>query len=275
MAPKNLPMTVENLCDECVYVGEVGVTGMRQMSRMTLLGLLAFILGGCQFLPPNLFGGGGEAEQTPSPGPVVANPPGAANTPPGAAAPAAEGEEPFNEPVVEESPQGILPADLIASTNPDERARSIQTERPDPFALIPITPIVEVQEGSTPPPTNNGNELAPVPSSLIPSNPIPVGPPPPPPTDLARAVKVTGVVQIGTTVHAIVSAPNEPSSRYVRAGQYLSNGQVLVKRIEMYPGQDPIIILEQNGIEVSVRVGEGGVDSATALVNYTAPAGSM
>ncbi len=83
---------------------------------------------------------------------------------------------------------------------------------------------------------------------------IPTMPPIPQPT-LAREVEVTGVVTIGNSTQAIVRAPGEPSSRYVSAGQRLANGQVLVKRIEMNPGSDPVVILEENGMEVSVMVG--------------------
>jgi hypothetical protein len=76
---------------------------------------------------------------------------------------------------------------------------------------------------------------------------------------MARAVKVMGVIQIGNTAHAIVQAPNEPTSRYVRVGQRLSNGEVLVKRIEMNRGaEEPVVVLEQFGIEVPIAVGQGG-----------------
>ncbi len=80
-------------------------------------------------------------------------------------------------------------------------------------------------------------------------------PPLPEPT-LARAVEVSGVVVIGGVAEAIVKAPNEATTRYVRAGQRLSNGQILVKRIEVNGGSDPIVILEQNGVEVSRAVGD-------------------
>jgi hypothetical protein len=83
---------------------------------------------------------------------------------------------------------------------------------------------------------------------------IPTLPPIPQPT-LARQVEVTGVIKIGGIVQAIVKAPNEPTSRYVGIGQRLSNGQILVKRIELNPGSDPVVILEENGIEVPVMVG--------------------
>jgi hypothetical protein len=62
-------------------------------------------------------------------------------------------------------------------------------------------------------------------------------------------------VQVGTQPQAIVKVPNEPS-RYVGVGQRLSNGQVLVKRIEVNNGGSPIVILEQYGREVARRIGE-------------------
>lgn len=72
---------------------------------------------------------------------------------------------------------------------------------------------------------------------------------------LAKAVEVTGVVQVGGSVQAIVKAPDEPTARYVGVGQRLSNGQVLVKRIEL-AGSEPLVVLEQSGVEVSRAVGQ-------------------
>jgi hypothetical protein len=66
---------------------------------------------------------------------------------------------------------------------------------------------------------------------------------------------VTGVIEVGGITNAIVKEPNAPS-RYVRAGQRLSNGQVLVKRIEVDRGPEPVVILEQFGVEVARRVGD-------------------
>jgi hypothetical protein len=91
-----------------------------------------------------------------------------------------------------------------------------------------------------------------------PPPPIPVVPPPPPPpsTDLATGTEVSGVVKVGNETQVIVKVPNEPTSRYVKIGQRLSNGQVLVKRVDLKEGADPIVILEQNGVEVAKAVGE-------------------
>ncbi|OUC14660.1 MAG: hypothetical protein B0A82_09995 [Alkalinema sp. CACIAM 70d] len=191
--------------------------------------------------------------------------------------------------------------ELQKSTDPSERARQVQAgiksgkgSSTDPFsALSPLisfkTPVVpssfppESKEGST-----SNNNLPSLPSfpkppasvptirfrsqppiainprpGLNPSQPsaIPTIPPLPEPT-LARAVEVTGVVMIRGTAQAIVKAPNEPTSRYVSAGQRLSNGQILVKRIEVFSGSDPVVILEENGVEVVRPVGSKGAKAA-------------
>jgi hypothetical protein len=76
-----------------------------------------------------------------------------------------------------------------------------------------------------------------------------------PEATLAKQIKVEGVVQVDNQPSAIVKVPNQPS-QYVKEGQRLSNGRVLVKRIEASRGPTPIVILEENGIEVAKRVGE-------------------
>ncbi|MBD2293180.1 hypothetical protein H6G06_06690 [Anabaena sphaerica FACHB-251] len=77
--------------------------------------------------------------------------------------------------------------------------------------------------------------------------------PPPPQPEAAQAVLVSGVVLIGREPQAIIRVPDEPTSRYVQAGQRLGNG-VLIKRIEMNRGSEPIVIFEQYGIEVAKKV---------------------
>ncbi|GAX39385.1 hypothetical protein NIES4075_03410 [Tolypothrix sp. NIES-4075] len=86
--------------------------------------------------------------------------------------------------------------------------------------------------------------------------------PPPVQPELARAVIVTGVVLIGQEPQAIIKVPNEPTSRYVQAGQRLANG-VLVKRIEMNEGSNPVVIFEQYGMEVARNVGESPINAAS------------
>jgi hypothetical protein len=86
---------------------------------------------------------------------------------------------------------------------------------------------------------------------------------------LAKSVEVTGIVQVGGSIQAIVKAPDEPSSRYVGVGQRLSNGQVLVKRIET-AGSEPVVIFEQSGVEVSRAVGQSSEVAAPAAGGATA-----
>lgn len=226
---------------------------MRQILFLACLAALTVGLGGCgifsRFLP-------GDDQAAIEETPQTDDPSASEQTP-------IPGQE-FAEPVVEDEaqPVGNVPPDLIASTNPNERAAGVRRDRSDPFALLPTTPTVEIpvdaqsqpdarQPGSQPGGTPGA--LAPVPE-LVPRNRTPT-PPPPPQPNLARAVEVSGVVQIGSVPYAILNAPNEPHSRYVRAGQSLSNGQVLVKRIEVVPGLEPIVTLEENGIEVTRQVG--------------------
>ena len=205
-------------------------------------------------------------------------------------------EEGFGDPVVEEStPVGNVPLDLITSTDPEERIRLVERDRPDPFDILRTTPIVEVPEEVLNPPAEptpaapspaTPSPATPSPSEPSPAEPDPPGdgelapipelvpfvPPPPPEPNTARAVTVTGVVQIGAVPYAIVNAPNEPHSRYVRSGQFLSNGQVLVKRINMSPGVvDPVVILEEFGIEVARQVGSVGVRPEPAGADAPGP----
>ncbi|BAY97466.1 hypothetical protein NIES37_14080 [Tolypothrix tenuis PCC 7101] len=98
--------------------------------------------------------------------------------------------------------------------------------------------------------------------------------PKPPEPDLAKSVFVTGVVLIGKQLQAIIKVPNEPSSRYVQAGQRLANG-ILIKRIEMNEGSNPIVIVEQYGIEVARMVGDAPTNSATPTTNPGGNPGSQ
>ncbi|GAP97320.1 hypothetical protein [Leptolyngbya sp. NIES-2104] len=160
-------------------------------------------------------------------------------------------------------------AGLLQSTNPEERARQVQrgiTSGKDPFSSVPPlvsfkVPVVnrEGAPGGAQPPeaTQPQSQNRPEPRTTPkpePKSPIKSLPPLPDPT-LAKAVQVTGVIVVGGVPQAIVQAPNESTSRYVQVGQRISNGQVLVKRIEMNGGSDPIVILEQNGVEVARAVG--------------------
>jgi hypothetical protein len=295
---------------------------MPKRSLILVAGLLALFAAGC---------GGSEEE-----GGDTASKDGASPTP--SASPTASqsptGTQSFDQPLVSEKKtdkdktkkdekdpkkakkRNAIPG-LLASTDPDERARQVQQAIrkgrtvADPFASLPPilsfkTPVVTAttDDGTDAkrtlpslPALPGGLELRPIPRiRTVPNNqiagrpggfpgsrpnapnialrppvapggdgtsrPVPVPPeplkplPPIPDPSLAKAVEVTGVVVIGGVPRAIVKAPNEPTSRYVTVGQRLSNGLVLVKRIEVNSGSDPVVILEQSGVEVSRAVGD-------------------
>ncbi len=90
---------------------------------------------------------------------------------------------------------------------------------------------------------------------LDPNPPQVEEPPPPPSTAIAEAIAVTGVLQAGNKTRVILKAPSEPTSRYVTVGQTIANGEVLVKRVKFSPDTDPIVIFEQNGVEIAIEVG--------------------
>lgn len=94
--------------------------------------------------------------------------------------------------------------------------------------------------------------------------------PPPPRTDIAEAIEVTGVVQPkGEIAKVILKAPTEPTSRYVNVGDRIAGGQVLVKGVKFSAGADPVVIFEQNGVEVAIAVGE--VQRPPAELNLLTP----
>jgi hypothetical protein len=208
----------------------------------------------------------------------------------------------FATPMVPAAPQlaNIASAELIQSTDPEERVRQINNRRPDPFATVPVPPPPQV----TPPPPPAGSPTPAAPANTgIPAAPTataptttagggapqpspgggtaaqPTGPggqpaaqpgeialaplPSLPEPTQAQEVVVTGVVTIGNRTYAIVQSPDEPTGRYVAAGQRVAGGSVLVKRIDMR-GNEPVVVLEQNGVEVSHSVGVQEEEEAAA-----------
>ena len=126
---------------------------------------------------------------------------------------------------------------LIPPTNPDRRRREISEGRKDPFALIPLKsdPTVK-QEPTTAEDDQNKQTTTQT-------------------ADLAEEVVVKGVIKVSGNTKIILKAPNEQFTRYVRLGQYISNGQVLVKGVR-FNFDPPIVVLEQSGIEVLKQVGQ-------------------
>lgn len=151
-------------------------------------------------------------------------------------------------------------AGLIPATNPDVRVRSIVRGRNDPFSLVTLNPRIEIKQEkeanarNSDFPENDSQENINGESDL--DSPELIFEP-----TLAQDVVISGLYEANGRIKLIVQAPDENTSRYVEVGQYLSNGQVLVKSIDQDHFPSPLIILEQSGIEVAKTIGETFADN--------------
>lgn len=196
----------------------------------------------------------------------------------------------FASPLVAASPTATVavPATvpgLMQSTNAKLRVPVIVRGRQDPFAIVPFAPIPAVLSRSSQPvvpprplpiaarpPASPGPSVpvkAPSPVAVAPITSVPLPnlsggtplPPltvpvaPPSPTALAEQIEVTGLVQLGGKWTVIVKEPSAATSRYVSAGDYLENGQVLVKRIVAPESSEPLVVLQQAGKEITKSLG--------------------
>ena len=151
-------------------------------------------------------------------------------------------------------------AGLIPATNPDVRVRSIVRGRNDPFSLVTLNPRIEIEQkeeanyrnsgfpGNGNQENGNGESDLDFPESIV----VPT---------LAKDVIISGLYEANGKTKLIVQAPEEDASRYVEVGQYLSNGQILVKSIDKDHFPTPLIILEESGIEVAKTIGETLADN--------------
>jgi hypothetical protein len=159
-------------------------------------------------------------------------------------------------------PEGLIPV-----TSGVERLKQLQFGRSDPFTVALPTSQLEV----TPKPKKVFTDLPKL--ALIEELPLaPLKTPvkvTPPNTDLAKGVAVEGVVQIGDKSLAIVKLPTDATSRYVSVGQELLGGLLLVKRIEIPTDSEPVVVLEQNGIEVSLALGGETAGDTGAIASST------
>ncbi len=155
---------------------------------------------------------------------------------------------------------GSTPANTRTVTLPQLQAREIPELPALPAPVGPPIPQIpasaqtprEIPDLPALPAPIGPAQLPPPPVAQVPQAPPP---PPPPDTKLADATEVTGVIQVGNQIQIIAKAPNEPSSRYIKVGQKIANGEVTVKRVEKEDGE-PIVILEQNGVEVRKTIGQ-------------------
>ena len=177
----------------------------------------------------------------------------------------------FPKPVVSQAAMLPVPTvpGLITPTNARMRVPTIVTGRTDPFAALATAPIKlsattrkpAVALPSPLPAPNQGRLPAfnAPPIAQVPlKTPLPPAFVPPAPvsqTASADAIEISGVIKVGGRWSVIVKEPSAQTSRYVHAGDYLANGQVLVKRIVAVASSEPIVILQQNGVEITRSIG--------------------
>ena len=197
--------------------------------------LVSFWLGGCGPSPDS---GTADIPPIPPPPPVQPEP---------------ESTEPTEE------IDRVAVSGLIPPTNAQQRAEAIPRGLENPFNSLSPVPIVTITDDQIP---TEGQDTSGLPE------PPPDGVLPPDGSrdgkteinlELAKAVVVTGIVNIEDSIQVILKAPHENFSRYVELGQYISDGAVLVKRIEQGDNRSVFVILEQSGVEVRKSI---GVDSA-------------
>ncbi len=218
---------------------------IRTKTCLTWTGLAAVVVGGCTTVVDQT------ATNAPTPSPV---------RPPVTPVPT-----PSPTPSPEATPVDTAPVTqngLIPSEDPNQRRDQLMPGRNDPFAPPGTTGTRPGEVVEIPPPPF---DIAPPPGPLpqVQNAPLPPYDPgtstladfPGRGADVANMIMVHGVVQVGNQVQAIVKTPNEASARYVRAGQRLEGGLVLVKRIETR-GLQPVVVFEQDGNQVARAVGQ-------------------
>lgn len=186
----------------------------------------------------------------------------------------------FPAPTTSSGSSKLLPVpQLIPPTSSLERMPQIATGRPDPFAALAVPATVSYKASTPAAPQTSANTptLPPPAAPSVATVPVPALPPLPSlqpattnvnqlpsvtipdrlvtPQSMAQAIEISGVVEVGGKTNIIVQVPDEHTSRYVEVGDYLANGKVLVKRVEM--GAEPVVVLEENGSEVTRYIGGG------------------
>ena len=166
--------------------------------------------------------------------------------------------------------------DLIPTTDKEARVKELEQkinvdskQLRDPFTSTIINPVPRLETLLAKPKEQPRLRAAVVVRTAPRKFVAPPPPPPPPDTKAADATSVTGTVEISGKIYAILTAPNEPATQ-VEAGQLISNGKVLVKRIDIN-SEPPIVVLQQNGVEVFRPVGAAPKVAAQADTPTTTP----
>ena len=171
---------------------------------------------------------------------------------------------------------GLKGQELIPTTDKQARVKELEQkigadskQSRDPFTSTVINPVPRLETLLAKPKEQPKLRAA----VVVRAAPRKFVAPPPPDTKAADATSVTGTVEISGKIYVILTAPNEPTTQ-VEAGQLISNGKVLVKRIDIN-SEPPIVVLQQNGVEVfrpvgAAPVGAAKTDTQTATTNPSA-----
>ncbi|OIP73533.1 MAG: hypothetical protein AUK48_09885 [Oscillatoriales cyanobacterium CG2_30_44_21] len=178
----------------------------------------------------------------------------------------------FDTPLV----SGQSTRELIETTDKEARVRELEQkigvdskQLRDPFTSTVINPVPKLETLLEKPKAPPKLRAAVVVRTNANRNSIIA----PPDIQAAEGTIVTGTLEAGGTIYAIVKAFGETTSRSVSAGQLISNGKVLVKRIDTN-AEPPIVVLQQNGVEVQRPVGAPVAGSTPSQPNQSLPANS-
>jgi hypothetical protein len=182
-------------------------------------------------------------------------------------------------------------AALIRPTDPEERVRTIQSGRVDPFRPL-VSPAQPQNRPGSSSASGTSGRLAPSgspkksvtatrrpgsPSKAVSSKPAAktspgkaVLPPlPAPEPTMAKGVKVQGIVVMAGRPQAIIQAPEEKTARTISAGDWIANGRVVLKGFDMSNPIAPKAIFEEAGMEVAIGVGQDPIVLASARSGQT------
>ncbi|MFM7559036.1 hypothetical protein [Cylindrospermopsis raciborskii] len=178
-----------------------------------------------------------------------------------------EGQKP---PAIVQFTDPVVPAKIkvnpvknqgIPSTTQNRSVRSSVKARRDPFAQIiqfpqpipkKVSPLPSVVKSNNTNNTSSSKKPLVIPQAELEirdKKPIKPSLPKLPDTKLAHSISVSGVILVNQQAQAIIKLPDDLNSRYVQARERLANG-VLVKRIEVNLCNNPVVVLEQFGVEV-------------------------
>lgn len=168
-------------------------------------------------------------------------------------------------PVVQSPPpiiQTVPITGLVPSVDPDLRRTIVARGKTDPFTIFPIQAKTEYSQRhditstvKKPPKVASKTFLKTKDTQVQHLEPKAI----PNPPSLAQSTLITGIVNMGgDNILIVLRSPAEDTSRYVKVGQYIAGGQVLIKRVINANTNSPTVILEEKGQEFYKRIGQGG-----------------